>query len=77
MAALKGYLTVKEVAERLGLSPNRVYQLVAAQRLDATRVGGKTLLINETAVKGFKRQGPGRPRKKAPKRPSGKRGAKP
>ena len=64
MAALKGYLTAAEVAERLGLGVNRVYQFIWSGRLEAVRVGGKTLLVSETAVKRFKRQPPGRPRKK-------------
>lgn len=67
MAALKGFLTVAEVAERLGVSPNRVYQLIAADRLPAERVGGKTLLVPEVSVRRFKRRPTGRPRKKPKK----------
>jgi len=65
MTAIKGFLTVSETAERLGLSVDRIYQFIVAGRLEATRVGGKMLLVSEIAVRRFQRKPPGRPRKSA------------
>jgi excisionase family DNA binding protein len=36
----KSFLTVKDVAGSLGVSPQRVYQLVGAGEIPSTRLGG-------------------------------------
>jgi len=72
MPTPKGFLTIEEAAGRLCLSASRVYQFVNAGRIEAVRVGGKVFLLSERAVRRFKRQPAGRPRKKA----TGKKGAK-
>jgi excisionase family DNA binding protein len=46
-------LTVSQVAERLGLSRQRIYVLVNTQRIAAERFG-KTWLIDDAELKRFK-----------------------
>jgi len=66
MAALKGYLTTAEAAERLGISQSYLCRLIRQGRLEAMRLGGKVLLIRAESVRRFKRRPRGRPRKKRP-----------
>lgn len=63
MAALRGYLTTQEAAERLGLTVSYVCRLIHKGRLDAIRLGGKVLLVKVASVRAFKPRPPGRPRK--------------
>lgn len=76
MTAIKGFLTVSETAERLGLSADRVYQFIVAGRLEATRIGGKMLLVSEVDVRRFRRKPPGRPRKPVAQGTAGKKSKK-
>ncbi len=59
---LDGYLTTKEVAEKLGVSVGRIKQLVAEKRLPAVKVG-HTNLIKEDDLKLVKNRQNGRPPK--------------
>lgn len=59
---LEGYLTTKEVAEKLGVSVGRVKQLVAEKRLPAVKVG-HTNLIKENDLKLVETRQNGRPSK--------------
>lgn len=61
--SLEGFLTTKEVAERLDVSVGRVQQLVAEGRLPATKVG-QTNLIKESDLKLVENRKTGRPLKK-------------
>lgn len=45
--AIPGYLTVAEAAERLGVTGGRVRQLIAAEDLPSTKVGGVNLIPEE------------------------------
>ena len=64
MAELKGYLTVAQTAERLGVSAAQVYVYIERGRLPATRLGGTMLIVRESDVAKFQRPRRGRPRKK-------------
>ena len=55
-------LTTKDVAERLGITPSRVRQLVLAGRLPAQKFG-RDLLIDEADLKLVRTRAPGRPTK--------------
>jgi excisionase family DNA binding protein len=57
---LEGYLTTKEVAERLGISVGRVKQLVAEKRLPAVKVGHTNLIKEDDLIQIKDRQN-GRP----------------
>lgn len=59
---LEGYLTTKEVAEKLGVSVGRVKQFVAEKRLPAIKVGN-TNLIKETDLRFVENRENGRPPK--------------
>lgn len=56
---LPGWLSVPEVAERLGVTPNRVNQFIHKNRFvageDLFRIGSAALVIKEEAVKRYKR----------------------
>jgi excisionase family DNA binding protein len=41
---LEGYLTTKEVAEKLGVSVGRVKQLIADKRLPAVKMGNTNIV---------------------------------
>lgn len=58
-------LTVAQAAARLGISPGRVYHLIAAGRLPVKRYG-RTILINPAHLrrKSVRERTPGRPRGK-------------
>jgi excisionase family DNA binding protein len=62
---MPGYISTEQAAKILGISKQRVYQYVGEKRLQAFRVGSVILLPIE-AVKQFKPNITGRPRKKAP-----------
>lgn len=59
---LKGYLTTKEVAERLGVTVGRVQQLIAENRLPAVKVG-RDNLVSEADLKLVEVRKIGRPLK--------------
>ncbi len=67
-------LSTKEVAERLGVSVQRVQALVKAGRLPAQMIGG-TYIIKESDLKLVEDRKPGRPRKQA-KKPKGEKKSK-
>ncbi len=60
-----GYISTDQAAKILGISKQRVYQYIEEKRLPAFRVGNVILLQTE-AVKQFKPNITGRPRKKEP-----------
>lgn len=60
-----GYISTDQAAKSLGISKQRVYQYIEEKRLPAFRVGNVILLQTE-AVKQFKPNITGRPRKKEP-----------
>jgi excisionase family DNA binding protein len=55
-------LTTIEAAEILGVHQSRIYALIKAKRLPATRFG-KSWIIQETDLKLVKERSPGRPKK--------------
>ncbi len=59
---LKGFLTTKEVAEKLGVSVGRVQQFIAEGRLPATKIG-QTNLVKESDLKLVQDRKTGRPSK--------------
>jgi excisionase family DNA binding protein len=61
-ASVPGYVSIKEAAEMLGLSPSRVYEYVEDGRLSSVRAA-HVILIPLEEVKNFKPQIAGRPRK--------------
>src|SRR5947209_6210396 len=62
---MPGYISTEQAAKLLGISKQRVYQYIGEKRLQAFRVGSVILLPIE-AVKQFKPNITGRPRKKEP-----------
>ncbi len=60
--SLEGFLTTKEVAEKLGVTVGRVQQFIAEGRLPATKVG-QTNLVKESDLKLVKNRKTGRPSK--------------
>ncbi len=61
-SGVPGYVSIKEAAEMLGLSPSRVYEYVEDGRLPSVRAA-HVILIPEEAIKNFKPGIAGRPRK--------------
>jgi excisionase family DNA binding protein len=61
-----GLITTAQAAERLGISPQRVFQLIQDGRLPAQKVG-HSYVIDGAVLKSVKRKKPGRPRTKKPK----------
>lgn len=59
---VKGYITTKEVAEKLGISEGRVRQLISNGRLPAVKVGN-TNLVKESDLKLVENRKNGRPPK--------------
>jgi excisionase family DNA binding protein len=59
---IEGYLTTKEVAEKLGVSVGRVQQLIADKRLPATKIG-QTNLVKESDLNLVEHRKNGRPKK--------------
>lgn len=60
--SLEGFLTTKEVAEKLGVSVGRVQQFIAEGRLPATKIG-QTNLVKESDLKLVEDRKTGRPSK--------------
>jgi excisionase family DNA binding protein len=60
---IEGFLTTKEVAERLNVSVGRVQQLIAEGRLPATKIG-QTNLVKESDLKLVENRKIGRPKSK-------------
>jgi len=60
--SLEGFLTTKEVAEKLGVSVGRVQQLIAEGRLPATKIG-QTNLVKESDLRLVQDRKTGRPPK--------------
>lgn len=56
------FLTTKQVAERLGVTVQRVHGLIKAGRLPAEKMG-RDYLIREEDLKLVQNRKPGRPRK--------------
>ena len=63
---LEGYLTTKEVAEKLEVTVGRVRQMVADGQLPATKIG-RDNFIKETDLKLVKDRKVGRPKGYSPK----------
>src|SRR6266568_8220246 len=61
-----GYLSIKEAAEKLGLSPSRVYEYVEDGRLSSVRAA-HVILIPLEEVENFKPKLSGRPRRSIPR----------
>src|SRR5258708_30554339 len=61
-----GYLSIKEAAEKLGLSPSRVYEYVEDGRLSSVRAA-HVILIPLEEVEDFKPKLSGRPRRSIPR----------
>ena len=60
------YITTREAAEMLGVSDQRVRDLLKAGRLSGKKLGSKfggMWLVERQSVKTFKRRAAGRPRK--------------
>ncbi len=62
---IPGYVSVKEAAEMLGLSPRTVYDYVEEGRLPSARFADVIAISTEDIMK-FKREPSGRPRKHTP-----------
>lgn len=62
-----GLLTTVEVAERLGVSPRRVRELITDGRLPAEKKG-RDYLIKEFDLAKVQNRKPGRPQKPKPKK---------
>src|SRR5579862_9308312 len=62
---IPGYMTIKEAADMLSLSPSRVYEYVEDGRLPSVRAA-HVIVIPIEEVKKFKRNIAGRPRKSMP-----------
>jgi excisionase family DNA binding protein len=60
-----GFITTTQAAERLGISPQRVFQLIQDGRMPAQKVG-HIYVIDAAMLKTVKRKKPGRPRTKKP-----------
>src|SRR2546430_14233271 len=61
-----GYVSIKEAAKILGLSPSRVYEYVEDGRLSSVRAA-HVILIPLEEVENFKPSISGRPRKSVPR----------
>ena len=66
MLELMGLISTAQAAERLGISKQRVFQLIQDGRLPAQKVG-PIYVIDAAVLKTVKRMKPGRPRTKKPK----------
>ena len=52
-ATTRDWLKVREVAELLGLTPQRAYELIARGELPATRIGARSIRINRHELERF------------------------
>jgi excisionase family DNA binding protein len=66
LPSMPDYVSIKEAADMLGLSPNRVYEYVTEGRLSGVRAAD-VIMIPLEEVKQFQRGITGRPRKNNPK----------
>jgi len=62
---IPGYVSVKEAAEMLGLSPRTVYDYIEEGRLPSARLAD-VIAISTEEIRKFKRDPVGRPRKNTP-----------
>src|SRR5258708_18132586 len=62
---IPGYVSVKEAAEMLGLSPRTVYDYIEEGRLPSARLAD-VIAISREEIRKFKREPSGRPRKNTP-----------
>jgi excisionase family DNA binding protein len=62
---IPGYVSVKEAAELLGLSPRTVYDYIEEGRLPSARLAD-VIAISREEIRKFKREPSGRPRKNTP-----------
>ena len=62
---IPGYVSVKEAAEMLGLSPRTVYDYIEEGRLPSARFAD-VIAISREEIRKFKREPSGRPRKHTP-----------
>ncbi len=62
---IPGYVSVKEAAEMLGLSPRTVYDYIEEGRLPSARLAD-VIAISLEEIRKFKREPSGRPRKNTP-----------
>jgi excisionase family DNA binding protein len=63
---IEGYLTTKEVAEKLDVTVGRVRQMIADGQLPATKIG-RDNFVKETDLKLVKDRKVGRPKGYSPK----------
>ena len=71
--SIPGYVSIKEAAEILGISPNRVYTYVEEGRLPSAQAA-HVIMIPLDALNSFKAQLSGRPRTRVPGVHRGRRG---
>jgi len=62
---IPGYVSVKEAADMLGLSPRTVYEYIEEGRLPSARFAD-VIAISREEIRKFKREPSGRPRKNTP-----------
>lgn len=60
---IQGYLTIAEVAEKLGVSAGRVRQFVAEKRVETLKIGKSNLIKESELVKLTVHGKTGRPKK--------------
>lgn len=60
------YLSVREAATLLGVSPRAIYTYIQSGSLDVIRVGGRTVVLRKSDVLAYQRSGPGRKRRSDP-----------
>lgn len=60
---IDGYLTIREVAERLGVSEGRIRQFVAEKRVETIKVGKSNLIPKAELAKITVHGKAGRPKK--------------
>lgn len=66
------WMTTKDAADKLGVSDIRIRQFIDEGRLVAQKFG-PMWMVSAESVKGFERQGPGRPPQAGKTRPPRKR----
>ena len=64
-STIPGYVSVKEAADMLGLSPRTVYEYIEEGRLPRARFAD-VIAISREEIRKFKREPSGRPRKNTP-----------
>lgn len=56
-------LSIKQAAERLGVTDSRVRQLIIAGKLPAIHLSERVIVIEESAIDNYERPALGRPKK--------------